>query len=53
MSNKEYTYWVSVERVYKLWSDVKLTDEEVRSLIENGQGSLKQVNWDVEEDTHD
>lgn len=45
----EHEYWVSQERVYKLVSDVALTDEEVQTLIENGQGSLKEVNWEVEE----
>jgi hypothetical protein len=43
-------YWVSQEKVWKVWSDTKLTGEEVVTLIEDGQGSLKQVNWNVEED---
>jgi hypothetical protein len=46
----DYYYWVSMEKVYKVWSDVELTDEEVQSLIENGQGSLKEVNWEVEKE---
>jgi hypothetical protein len=43
-------YWVSKEIVYKLWSDVDLTDSQVQELIENGAGTIKQVNWDVERD---
>lgn len=45
-------YWVSVERVYKLWSDVELTQEQAQALIENGQANLKEVNWDFDEALH-
>jgi hypothetical protein len=47
---KDYYYWVSVEKVYKLWSDTELTDEEVQALIENGQGTLKEMNWGVDKE---
>jgi hypothetical protein len=42
-------YWVSVERVYKVTSDSPLTKEQIQTLIENGQGSLKEVNWGFDE----
>jgi hypothetical protein len=48
MNTGVFEYWVSMEKVYKLSSNVELTDDEVQVLIENGQGSLKEVNWEVE-----
>lgn len=42
-------YWVSVEKVYKITSEEELTQQQAQGLVENGGGSLKEVNWDFDE----
>lgn len=39
------TYWLDVIRTYVVSSDSELTQEQAQTLVENGLGSLKVVEW--------
>lgn len=43
-----YEYYVEQTRGYFITSDVPLTDDEAQVLVENGVGSLKIVEWKVQ-----
>jgi hypothetical protein len=43
-------YWVAIERVYKLVTAEPISQLQAQVMIENGLGSLKEINWDFDEE---